>query len=210
MAASIVERITTATKLADVVTIWRDGISKNGVTYILKDSSSTGFKDLKKKLADVKAVIPLRAEIIKILLFACDDDMQIVYNSGRICYMDKIGKFKKPFLLTKPLKDWQYIEENVNGRGDHLYRIDKKNRHGHGNDIKSYYGLGYKTLLEYFKTLTDEEMYQYIDLHRGCCDGWKNRELYDEWKSSQEPPVKKSKKKKKKKKKVVVDNKITP
>lgn len=185
LAASIIEKITTATSLTDVISTWRDGLTTNDVSYKLKNSSSTGFKDLSNKLLDLKAEIPLRAEIIKILLLGRDDSEQIVYNHGGICYLDNAKKFKKAFLLTKSADEWQKIEEKIEARGDHSYRKEKRNRHGHGNMLKSYYGLGHKNLLEYFKTLKREDVEKYCLLHVECCDANNAMYLYWDWQYKQ-------------------------
>lgn len=175
LAASIVEKITTSTNLSDVIATWRNGETRKCVSYNLRNSSSIGFKDLSNKLLDLKAKVPLRAEIIKILLLARDDEDQIVYNNGEVCYIDNFKKFKKGFLLTKTAEEWEVIEKKMENRGIHKYR-EKKNRHGHGNELKSFFGLGHTDLVDYLRELKGVQKNRYFEIHINCCgiNGVKN------------------------------------
>ncbi len=51
--------------------------------------------------------------------------------------------------------------------GIHKYRDGKKNRHGHTDDFPSYWALGYKSLLELKRNVTDDE-YRFLTLNFFC------------------------------------------
>jgi hypothetical protein len=177
----IVDKITSSSDLAEVTQVWRDGISKNNVAYKISNSSSAGFKELSNRLLDIKLQILLRSEIIAMLLLSRDRNGEIVYNNGQISYIDNFKKFKKPFLLQKSVDEWQKIEEKIETREMHDYR-EKENRHGHNNNNKSYYGLGYSSLMNYFKGGGDGEdrCAEYVNTHANCCDAYDVKNAYEE------------------------------
>lgn len=174
------EVLTTSTNLTEALKFWRDGVTKANITFKIKNSSSIGFKMLADRLMDMKAEIPLRSFLIAVVLTARNPDGQTVFNNGEVCYVENIKKFKKRFLLTSSVEEWQKVENAIANRGVHQYRA-KKNRHGHGNELKSYYGQGHNKLLEYLKTMTNEELDEYRDAHRNCCDMWNSFSAFYDW-----------------------------
>lgn len=154
--------------------LWRNGITKNSVHYKLKNTSSIGFKNLTKRLADSELEIPLRSDLIEILLTGRDKSGEIIYNNGEFCGFKKVEKFLQ--LLSPDEK--KAVEEKIAEKSIHVYR-EKANRHSHGNDHKSYRAIGFGTLFDYFKSLGEHsEITNYCYKHTSCCNSWNMNNAY--------------------------------
>ena len=152
-----------------MVDIWKNGITRNNITYKISNSSSTGFKLLCLNLIDLKVKIPLRSKIIAILLLGVDADNKIVYNNGEICDIKNIKKYKKRFLASSTIEEWDEVEQKFNSCNTHTYR-EKENRRGHGNSKPSYWAIGFTHLIDLLRLLTEEEREDYVSKHGKCCD----------------------------------------
>ncbi|CAG9811641.1 unnamed protein product [Chironomus riparius] len=174
MAQTIVGSLMNETSYEAMVNIWKNGITRNNITYKIANSSSNGFKLLCKKLIDLKVEIQLRSKIIEVLLLGVDADGQVVYNNGQLVDIKNIKKYKRRFLLTGTTEDWDKIEEKFNDRATYTYR-DKENKRGHGNKKMSYWALGFDSPSEFLKTLAIDERDEYFDKHMRCCDSFNIR-----------------------------------
>ena len=177
MAQIIVGKLINLTNYQAILSIWRNGLTRNNITYKISNSSSTGFKLLCHKLIDLKIEIPLRSKIIAILLLGVDADSQVVYNSGKICDIKNIKKYKNGFLMTGTAEEWNEIEEKFDNRNSHLYR-EKANRHGHGNSKPSYWALGFDHPIRYLRQLPKYQQKDYISKHDRCCDSRRVRRIF--------------------------------
>ncbi|CAG9800237.1 unnamed protein product [Chironomus riparius] len=169
MARIIVEMIISETDYQAMIDVWKNGMERNGITYKIATQSSNGFRLLCRKLIDTKLSIPLRSEIIKVLFLGVDWNNEIVYNKGKICDIKNVKKFKKRFMLTSSLDEWNEIEDMIKKRPVHVYR-EKENRCGHGNSKPSYWALGYNEVYDYLNTLDNLNLCVYYDAHRSCCN----------------------------------------
>ncbi|KAG5667535.1 hypothetical protein PVAND_015514 [Polypedilum vanderplanki] len=170
LANEIVDKLTKETNYENLLKIWKSQISRSEITFKFSNTHSIAFRFLLKKVIDMKSNIPLRADIIKILLLSVDNDGQIVYNNGKIADVKNLKKLKKRFLITNSNSEWNEIETKIdNQRNEHKYREMKKNRHGHGNEKASYWALGYNNLVEHMSEMTSEEMNEYVYIHDQCC-----------------------------------------
>jgi len=169
MAQRIVDNLINETSYQAMINIWKNGITRNNITYKIENSSSNGFKLLCRKLVDLTVKIPLRSKIISILLLAVDADNQAVYNNGEICDIKSIKKYKKRFLVTGTVEEWNEVEQKYNSRNIHTYR-EKENRRGHGNSKPSYWAIGFNHLIDLLRPMTDEEREDYVSKHERCCD----------------------------------------
>ncbi|KAL7014465.1 hypothetical protein ACKWTF_015943 [Chironomus riparius] len=174
MAQTIVDSMTNETNYQAMVSIWKNGITRNSITYKIANSSSNGFKLLCRKLVDLTIEIPLRSKIIEVLLLGVDADGQVVYNNGQLVDIKNIKKYKRRFLLTGTTEDWDKIEDKFNDRATYTYR-DKENQRGHGNKNKSYWALGFDSPSEFLETLAIDERDEYFDKHMRCCDSFNIR-----------------------------------
>lgn len=170
IAAQLVTQLINETNVDNLIQMWRDGIKYKGLHYKLVNSTSIAFGMLARKVIDTKIVIPLRADIIRIMILGVDNDNKSVFNGGRIADIKNVGKFRKRFLLTRSIDEWKEIETNYLNRGVHMYRA-KANRHGHDAKKPSYWGMGFAKLADYFTEMcNDDEMSAYYNLHEQCCD----------------------------------------
>ncbi|CAG9811640.1 unnamed protein product [Chironomus riparius] len=169
MAQTIVDSLINEANYRAMANLWKNGITKNNITYKIANSCSNGFKLLCRKLVDLKVEIPLRSKIIEILLLGVDADGQVVYNNGEVCDIKNIKKYKRRFLLTGTIEEWNEVEQKYNSRNIHAYR-EKENRRGHGNSKPSYWAIGFNHLIDLLRPLTDEERDDYVSNHERCCD----------------------------------------
>jgi hypothetical protein len=132
-----------------------------------KKARNETFKMSKSMGAYKKLLSELTGEKLLMLATGRTDLNTVVWEGTGVVTIGKdnlyrLGKFKRMYLA---------ICEEYGSR----YRLNEKdNRHGHGNDKKSYHVLGGRplgtfTLKTYFKTCTDDEIAEYMEIHKYCC-----------------------------------------
>ena len=161
-------KILKAENYQELTSIWRSGVDYGDKTYKVATTSSHGFQTLFSKLCNVDEKVPLRHDIIKILLLGTDSNKNAVWNHGGVCYLHKKCKVvREAFLTTATIDDWTQIMHDFN-KLKKIYR-ESVNRHGHGNPKPSYWAFGNKTLQYYRDVVEVEEFRAYCKLHRDCC-----------------------------------------
>lgn len=169
MGKHIASKILGAETYDEMISIWRNGVVRNGVTYKISTPSSSGFKTLLKDLFAREKVVPQRINIVKCLLLGVDGKEEPVWNHGGVCFAINIKETKTNFLNFGTLTEWIAIITEYKKKGKHIYRELKSNRHGHGNDKPSFWAMGYSSLVEYRGTVSLGEFRTYCKNHRKCC-----------------------------------------
>ena len=163
----IVKQLLNSTTQKDFVNLLNNGIKKSNVEIKILNTDSIGYNDLMNSLLDENIEdIPFRAEKLFILMTG-QDNCNIIWNEGNIIRdLDKIEKAKK-FLSEKLLKKFEEIKKKT----IHKYRggSDMCNRHGHSNDLPSYWAYGYQSVYEMSLNECESFMDDYYKNHIGCC-----------------------------------------
>jgi hypothetical protein len=158
--------------MCDDITTYKDGFQKGltrGQTTVNIDNIySPIFLKLKSQIENKykTLTIPLLFEKIAIIILGRDENDDIVWNKGNICRTD-ITELKN-ILMEIDSERYEPISEEIKKRNIHIYR-ELQNRHGHSNDLPSYWALGYPTLEIMFANVSQEEIDEYKRLHVGCC-----------------------------------------
>lgn len=169
MGDHIASQILSAESYDAMILLWRNGVVRNGVTHKISTTSKSGFKRLARDLFQREIHIPQRINIIKVLLLGVDDKGEAVWNRGGICFSVNIKEMESKFLEYGTLAEWTSIVSEFKKRGKHIYRENKGNRQGHGNDKPSYWAMGYGSLIEFRNTVPLIEFQEYCKNHRRCC-----------------------------------------
>lgn len=168
----IVEKSLNTNTINDFTDTLIKGIKRNSIEINILNSDSIGFNDLINSLLEEeeenKANIPLRKEKLFILLTGRKENAEIIWNQGNCLRdIDKIERAKKIFD-----KDWLEKYEKMKAEfGIYLYRGGDKvcNRHGHSNDLPSYWAYGYQSISEMKENEKESFIKDYYSKHIRCC-----------------------------------------
>ena len=165
----IVQKLLEVDNINDFINLLNKGIKKGQVELIIVNPDSIGYNDLMNKLLDVENKdIPLRNEKLFIMLTGRNENSEAVWNQGNFLRdTDKIKKAKN-ILDEKLLEKYNEMRKTS---GIHIYRggADKRNRHGHSNDLPSYWAYGYQSVSEMANCENYSFMENYYKNHIGCC-----------------------------------------
>ena len=142
----------------------RNGLTQNHVTHKISNTSSLGYADLRRGLLERK--VPLRTDKARAMLLAHDPKGEVLWNNGNTLTMN-IVEFERVF-RSEGVSWNDFIADLKKYRNVHSYRT-KPNRHTHSNGKPSYWAMGYATLDEMVKSVTDDEWQAYKKIHSGCC-----------------------------------------
>ena len=163
----IVKQLLNSTTQKDFVKLLNEGIKKGNVEIKIINPDSIGYNDLMNSLLDENIKdIPFRAEKLFILMTG-QDNRNVIWNGGNILRdLNKIQKAKQ-FLSEKLLKKFEEIKKTA----IYQYRggSDMCNRHGHSNDLPSYWAYGYQSVYEMSQNESESFMEDYYKNHIGCC-----------------------------------------
>ena len=161
------------TKRAELIELFKTGVSRKEKTYCYTGFSSYGFIELKHSILDTSTNMPLRKDALVIFLTACDWEAgkADLFNSGKVAVLADISEFERVFLqnCNGSPQEWQEIYDEYKIRSIHSYRDGKPNRHSHHNGKPSYWALGWPTLEAFAKEHTEEEFEEYCRIHCDCC-----------------------------------------
>lgn len=169
MGDRLASKILSAETNEEMISVWRNGIVRNNVTYKISTPSNPGFKTLLQKLFVSDKNVPQRIHIVKVLLLGVDDQNEAVWNHGGVCFEVNTRKMKTEFLRHGTFEEWDAIMSQYWLRGKHIYAENKINRHGHGNDKPSYWAMGYGTILKFRDSVSSSEFQAYCKNHLKCC-----------------------------------------
>ncbi|OUM61118.1 hypothetical protein PIROE2DRAFT_62706 [Piromyces sp. E2] len=166
---AIVEKAINSDSITDFIDCLNNGIKKGSVEITIKNPDSIGYNDLINSLFEENNnTIPLKQEKLFILVTGRNENSDILWNQGNhLRDINKIQRAKKIFdkdLLEK-------YEKMRDECGIYLYRggDEKCNRHGHSNDLPSYWAFGYHSISEMKENEKDSFMEDYYSKHTRCC-----------------------------------------
>ena len=160
----LIEQLTRIDNKEKFLQLLDKGIIKGNLIYTIDDISSRGFIELKAKLIDKNANVPLRGFKLICIATGHDDKGNVVWNKGNVLRsIDDIGTIKE--LIPE---EWKYIQGKFKQMNKHIYRLIE-NRHGHSNAKASFWAMGFDSIEEMFKMLSKEEVEKYKEIHKNCC-----------------------------------------
>jgi len=165
----IVKKAIDSNTLTDFVNVLNNGIKRGNVEITVINPESIGFNDLINFLLDEdNKSISLRQEKLFVLITGRNENSDVLWNQGNLLRnLDKIQKAKTIF-DSHWLEKFETIKNEC---GVYLYRggNEKCNRHGHSNDLPSYWAYGYKSIPEMKENEKPSFMEYYYSKHINCC-----------------------------------------
>ena len=163
----LVKKLLDSNSQNDFIQLLNKGIKKGNVSISIINRDSIGYNDLMNSLLDENIKdIQNRPEKLFILMTG-RDNCNVVWNEGNILRdLDKINK-AKTFLSEKLLEKFEEIKIST------IYKYrggsDMCNRHGHSNDLPSYWAYGYQSVYEMSLHESESFIDDYYKNHIGCC-----------------------------------------
>lgn len=166
LSKKLVDKLVKCSSMDEYINLFKNGYTYKGFNYTISNESNLGFSDLKNSLEDLNINVPNRAKKLFILYCGKDENKNIVWNNGNVLRI-KIVEKKDLFTQIDGIEQFEALLE-IFKNSFHIYR-DLPNRHGHSNDKPSYWAMGYQTLEEMIKVISDEEWQEYKKIHHNCC-----------------------------------------
>jgi len=166
----LIDGLLRASSITDFIALFSNGVTRGAITFKIENSLSQGCLDLHGALLENDREVPLRAEKLQVFYTGEDSECNTVWNGGNM-FRTSYSPLKE--LLTSSGKEaiFAYIMERFNAKKSHVYRGDHSscNRHGHSNDLPSYFAFGHDSLLSYLETSSQEAWVEYRGKHAMCC-----------------------------------------
>jgi hypothetical protein len=169
LANELVESMISTDDINEYLNLFKKGKSKGSQSIVISDNSKLGFQILFNTLSDFTAKVPKRIEKFKYLILAKDDEGEIVWNNGNTLRLN-VNILSKQFKEHYPedYYRWEDIYEEYLKNSFHCYR-KMPNRHGHSNDLPSYFAYGHSHIKDFFSKITTDEWNDYKSKHVKCC-----------------------------------------
>eukprot|EP00475_Leptophrys_vorax_P014290 TRINITY_DN20684_c0_g2_i1.p1 TRINITY_DN20684_c0_g2~~TRINITY_DN20684_c0_g2_i1.p1 ORF type:complete len:549 (+),score=141.91 TRINITY_DN20684_c0_g2_i1:23-1648(+) len=147
----------------------RNGITRGAVHMNIASMASLGFTVFHNILLDKSQVVPLRGEKLMVWVSGRNLNGESVWNGGNVLRVPKLPI--KHFMLEIGEADgWAALNDRLVNRSVHTYRNPPlPNRHGHWDQLPSYWAIGFATLRQYFEVASEEEREAYKASHVSCC-----------------------------------------
>jgi hypothetical protein len=187
LTTELVEKMVWTTCVSEFKQYFRMGIVRNKSWVEIRSTESEGFPLLQNELLDplvTSGVIPWRLEKLRILLMGRArpteeyPDGELVWNYGNPIHFTNLNAYAKIWeaeysnseSVDPSLENWEDMLTLYVAARRHVYRPSgKENRHGHSNEKRSYWALGYQTLEAMKISISSEAWEAYCKSHAGCC-----------------------------------------
>ncbi|QKF93474.1 hypothetical protein QKU48_gp0016 [Fadolivirus algeromassiliense] len=163
----LVNSLTYCNTLNEFCDLFKNGFTHKNVTHAIQNDASLGYVDLRANLVNLNLNVPLRADKLYVLFTGTDYSNTMIWNNGNKLRI-KISDFEEFFNKIGGTSQFEKLKEIYKKHPTHLYR-EKENRHGHSNEKPSYWALGWQTLEDMIKDISDAEWQDYKSEHSNCC-----------------------------------------
>jgi len=148
-----------------------EGLQRGEVTFQIANFNSQGCLELHAALMDKEQAVVERALKLKVFYTGEDAEQKAVWNGGNM-YRTSTKPLQE--LLSSLGEDavWTQIQQLYTDKVSHVYRDNQCNgcnRHGHSNELASYFAFGHDHLLSFIGAVTDEAWSEYQKEHSTCC-----------------------------------------
>ncbi|KAJ3036489.1 hypothetical protein HDV00_002698 [Rhizophlyctis rosea] len=173
----LVTSLVSAPDMDTFITIMQSGVQQGDRTLKLTNPSCEAFKRVETTFfTDTPTTpIPLHARKLATIILGSvprNDVQTPVWNNGNILL--PFRKHWSSIFLSLPEgeKCWIVVQKERRERRGHKYRggEENKNRHGHSDDLPSYFAMGYVSMEDFRAGVEDEVWVEYVTRgHRECC-----------------------------------------
>lgn len=146
-----------------------NGKKKGTLVEVIKDACHQGFAPLKKALENLTKDVPLRLRKLAVITLGHDENDEPIFNGGNVIFKG-MEEVEETFIALGENNQLEQLRLRYRQFLKHNYRENgMPNRHTHCTDKTSYFALGFATLEEYAKAVTEKEFKLYCRLHWSCC-----------------------------------------
>jgi len=166
----LIDQLIQAEDLDQFTSLLECGHERGPVKVAIDHESCAGFVKLHEQLMDLTRRVPVRAaKLYTVYSGTCPSTNEAVFNGGNLYRTD----WEPLRALLAGLGEagvWDRLQNELKTRG-HCYRggSDQANRHGHSNDLPSYYAFGCLSLESYHQMVDERTWEKYTLDHAECC-----------------------------------------
>jgi len=156
--------------LATFCTSLVEGVTRGAVNFKIVNFNSQGCIDLHVALMDRTRAVARRAEKLLVFYTGEDEEEKPVWNGGNM-YRTCPDPVRELLMSIGEEATWLKIKERYRCKGSHVYRGEqcKCNRHGHSNELPSYFAFGHELLLSFIGSVPWSDWERYQRQHPTCC-----------------------------------------
>ncbi|KAJ3186013.1 hypothetical protein HDU85_000927 [Gaertneriomyces sp. JEL0708] len=176
--AELTTALISAVDMDEFARLMKDGVSRGARTLRLEGPFSPAFKPFEALLFtdEPREPIPAHAEKLAAIILGSTADGTAIWNSGNMLF--PVRKSWGKILIQLGREDiWRELKGKARARR-HRYRDSDANRHGHSNDLPSFWALGFPTLKDMEDSVSSEAMDEYLAKHPHCCGTWNRGGVY--------------------------------
>lgn len=166
----LIDQLIRSESLEQFISLLEAGRERGPISVVINRDSCDGFAKLHDALMDLSLNVPKRAAKLYVIYSGtCPVSNDPVFNGGNL-YRTNWEPLKALLLSGNNGDVWSRLQKELETRG-HCYRggSDQCNRHGHSNDLPSYYAFGCLSL-ESFREMVDNNAWEkYTIEHASCC-----------------------------------------
>jgi hypothetical protein len=148
-----------------------NGNTRGDISIAMDRDNCAGSERLHQALMDLKneRVVERVAKLSVLYTGQLPSAEEPAFNGGNL-YRTDWKPLKELLFCLGEIGAWEQLEKERSTRG-HVYRggSDLCNRHGHSNDLPSYYAFGCQSLEEYHNIVCKEAWSIYMKQHSECC-----------------------------------------
>ncbi|KAI9004689.1 hypothetical protein BC832DRAFT_615064 [Gaertneriomyces semiglobifer] len=170
--AELTHTLISAADMDEFARLMKEGVSRGTRTLRLEGPFSPAFKPFEALLftEEPREPIPAHAEKLAAIISGSTADGTAIWNSGNMLF--PVRKSWGKILIQLGRVDlWRELKTKARARR-HRYRADDANRHGHSNELPSFWALGFATMKDMEESVTSEAMEEYLAKHPNCCGNW--------------------------------------
>jgi hypothetical protein len=147
-----------------------NGLKRGDISFKISNFNSQGCLELHEALMDTEVAVAKRAQKLRVFYTGEDADQNIVWNGGNV-YRNATKPLQELLTATGEEAIWLQIQELYRSKKSHVYREGAGgcNRHGHCNELPSYFAFGHDMLISFIGSVTAEAWKEYQKDHRCCC-----------------------------------------
>ncbi|KAI8805481.1 hypothetical protein BJ742DRAFT_820598 [Cladochytrium replicatum] len=160
----LTRKLVEATTVDEFAKVLKEGVSIGCRTHALAAPSTAGYDAVEAALLSTDPV-PLQAEKLVVLISGEHDKLPVWNNGNMMLFFKK--EWEETFKRIGAESLWDALKEQRKEKA-YVYR-ELKNRHGHGNDLLSYWAMGYPTMEAMKSAVSADEFGDYEKKHPFCC-----------------------------------------
>lgn len=166
----LIDTLTKTESMRSFCSFLCDGVTRGVINFKIANFNSQGCTEMHEALMDSRRHVAKRAQKLQVFYTGENAEGEAVWNGGNMLRAS-----------THPLQEllislgeetiWKAIQEKYSTKIAHVYRGGKCgcNRHGHSNDLPSFFAFGHDALVSYICSMTSGAWAEYQAQHPTCC-----------------------------------------